>query len=86
MKKRALVKKKYSDLNPSAAALATGIFSMAFIILAMFAVKLSALPSSIGLEELTFSKIIITILYSFIDGVIIGAVFAWLYNRLNRRL
>ncbi len=85
MKKR-VKKKNYAQLNPSAIALATGIFSAAFILLAIIVVKYTAVPDQIGLANFGLGKILVSVVYSFIDGIILGVIFAWLYNKLNEKI
>src|SRR6267143_95219 len=77
---------KYTRLNPSALALTLGIFGAVFILLTIITIKLSAAPEVSGLGEFGMGRIMISIVYGFIDGVIIGVIFAWLYNKLNEKI
>lgn len=77
---------RYARLNPSAIALTSGIFSAVFILLAIIAVKYTAVPDQVGFSNFSLGKILVSIVYSFIDGIILGVIFAWLYNRLNEKI
>lgn len=83
MKKRVL---RYAPLNPGAFALSCGIFGAAFILLTLIAMRSSSLPDPQGLAGFGFARIFVSILYGFIDGVILGVIFSWLYNKLNEKI
>ncbi len=78
--------KSYAKLNPSAVALTLGIFSAAFILLTVITIKYTAVPDKIGITNFGFARILVSVVYGFIDGVIIGVIFAWLYNKLNEKI
>ena len=88
MKKRAKlsVSARYTSLNPAAIALSTGILGAVFVLLTLVSVKYGGVPDPIGIFNFSFAKIIVSVIYGFIDGVIIGALFSWLYNKLNERI
>lgn len=89
MKKRVPKKNanpRYAKLNPSAIALTLGMFSAAFILLTIITIKYTAVPDKIGITNFGIARILVSVIYGFIDGVIIGVIFAWLYNKLNEKI
>lgn len=88
MKKRAPLPSsaRYAQLNPAAASLTLGIFGSIFVLLTLISVKYGNVPNPMGIIDFSFLKIIVSVVYGFIDGVIIGVLFSWLYNKLNEKI
>ncbi len=85
MKKNRVKTKVYQNLNPQALSLGSGIFGAAFTLLAIITIKFGGVADPV-VADLTTAKIIFSILSGFIDGVIVGFIFAVLYNKLNEKI
>lgn len=81
------------QLSVKALALACGIvYALAIFVCGIMALiwpdwgaRFMGLVGSLypGVHGVSFAQVIVATLYALVDGVIFGAIFAWLYNRFT---
>ena len=84
MKKRVvpIPKRSYFPLHSSAFALACGIFLALSMLLLIITIRFMDGPDVEGIKSFGILQSLMMILNGFINGAVVGLLFAWLYNKL----